>query len=609
MNTSGYLAPGTKLKERYEIVKEVGRGGYSVVYQAIDLISSRPVAIKLLVPPPAIAPVARERLHREVIAVRSITSPYLVPVYDLLEDGPWTFIIMEFIAGGDLFQRVSQKGALSLEQTIRIGLEIGEVLHAAHTKGILHRDVKPQNVLIGEDGWARLTDFGSAKMAGQSTLTQTGAFVGTLDYTAPEVLDGKRADARSDIYSLGMMLYYAVTGNLPERSSAHLPPTPSETGHHPQNYQPGLPEWFDAIIARATTSEPSLRFPTMSRLLEALRQRSVAIASPAQTSANQCLLCRNTDPFGLWICPSCGGFISEESQSFILVDRPESRKEKKMQLEAMRQFLNIRTGRGLNEAAVGLKPLIKVSQSLNRRILERLRSHGIPARSVPTGRFWSLLPRDYWLLVFGTIVAGMAVGYLTRPHLLWLTPIISGILILGGWFFVTRTYLVTGKAKMFFPPQIHNTMIRTMSTLQSSSASSLLADLVAFSQHLYTQASSAELKGSVADLMDSFSDAALQLDHIEDALNRLESQRRKFTDVPENWAESMAQMERSRDYLVQKFLEAISLVGSNQPHAVLGSTGIGEQLSRITSDLHAEMEIQTAVRQQMQELMGPGDLG
>jgi serine/threonine protein kinase len=604
MNSTGYLVPGTTLKERYEIVREIGRGGYSIVYEANDSVSARPVAVKLLVPPPAIAPVARERLHREVIAVRSITSPYLVPVYDLLEDGPWTFIIMEFVPGGDLFQRVSKEGPFPVDQAVRVGIEIGEVLNAAHAKGILHRDVKPQNVLIGDDGWARLTDFGSAKMAGQSTLTHTGAFVGTLDYTAPEVLDGKRADARSDIYSLGMTLYFALTGKLPDRPSAHLPPPPSESGHHPQDQREGIPDWIDAIIAKATREDASARFPTTSRLLEALRQRSIAVASSAEISATRCLLCKNTDPFGLWICVTCGGLSSNQSESFILVDRPDSRKEKKIQLEAMQELLKLHTGSGLKDAATGLRPLLKVSQAMAFRIVDRLRSHGIPSREIPTGRFWSLLPRDFYLMIVTVMIVGMAVGYLTRPHLLWITPVVAGVLLICGSFLVQRPYLSAGKAKIVLPDETHNLVIQTMASIHSLTASSLLADLIAFSQHMYAQSSSAELKASVMGLMDSFSSAAIQLDRIEDALNRMESQRGTFHHVPGSWTDNIAQMERARDYLVQKFLEAIALVGSNQSQAVLGSKGIGEQLQRLTGDLQAEMEIQSKVAEQMKALMG-----
>jgi len=607
MNAPGYLVPGTKLRERYEIVREIGRGGYSVVYEAIDSVTSRPVAVKLLVPPPAVAPVARERLHREVIAVRSITSPYLVPVFDLLEDGPWTFIIMEFIDGGDLFQRVSRDGPLSHDQTVRMGIEIGEVLHAAHAKGILHRDVKPQNVLIGEDGWARLTDFGSAKMAGQSTLTHSGAFVGTLDYTAPEVIAGKRADARSDMYSLGMTLYFGITGKLPDRPSPHLPPPPSETGHHPEDQLSGIPDWINALIAQATKAEPSLRFPTMSRLLEAFRQRSITIASSAQTFATRCLLCRNTDPFGLWICVSCGGLSSVKSESCIIVERPESRKEKKIQLAAMQEFLKIETGSGLKQAAAGLRPLIRVAESLAPRIVELLRSHSLPAISVPAGRFWLLLPRDYYLLVLAVAVVGMAVGYWSRPNLLWTTPMVAGLLLLAGWRVVQRPYLAPGKAKAVLPQEVHEAMIQTMSRLQSTTASSLLADLVAFSQHVYAQSTVVELQGSVISLLESFSNAALHLDRMEDSLNRLESQQEKLRAVPDAWRESIAQMERARDYLVQKFLEAISLMGSSQSHAILGEKGIGEQLDSLNGELQAGLEIQESVSMQMKQLMIAGE--
>ena len=212
-----YLAPGVVLQDRYEIADEIGRGGFSIVYRARDRRVGADIALKLLVPPPAAARLARERLRREVQAVRQLSHPNIVGVYDVVDDGPWSFVVMEYVPGPDLAVRVRQRGPLDPDATARLGREITAALAAAHRLGIVHRDVKPQNILLAPDGRARLTDFGSARLAGQETVTQTGGLVGTVDYAAPEQLAGARGDARVDEYALGVTLYYALTGELPPR--------------------------------------------------------------------------------------------------------------------------------------------------------------------------------------------------------------------------------------------------------------------------------------------------------------------------------------------------------------------------------------------------------
>ncbi|MGH7538459.1 MAG: serine/threonine-protein kinase, partial [Gemmatimonadales bacterium] len=204
-----YLSTGTVLQDRYEIAGEIGRGGYSVVYRARDRRIGSDVAIKLLVPPPAAARLARERLRREVQAVRQLSHPNIVTVYDVADDGPWSFVVMEYVAGPDLAVRIRDRGPLSADAAARLGRDVAAALHAAHRRGILHRDVKPQNILLDPDGRARLTDFGSARLAGMATVTQTGGLVGTLAYAAPEVVAGARGDARADCYGLGLTLYFA----------------------------------------------------------------------------------------------------------------------------------------------------------------------------------------------------------------------------------------------------------------------------------------------------------------------------------------------------------------------------------------------------------------
>ncbi|MFL5576573.1 MAG: serine/threonine-protein kinase, partial [Gemmatimonadaceae bacterium] len=276
-----YLAAGDVVAGRYVVTREIGRGGHSVVYAARDRDLGADVALKLLVPPPAVARLARERLRREVQAVRGLAHEHVAAVHDLVEDGERSVLVMELVDGPDLERRVRERGPLAPDGAAALGREVADALSAAHRRGILHRDVKPSNVLLeprpGGQPSARLTDFGSARLDGQATLTETGALVGTLCYVAPEVLAGARADARAEVYALGMTLHFTLTGRLPDRPSRHLPPPPAPDGFRPsvalsEPAPPGapIPAWLDAIVARATAADPRHRFPTAAAMAAAL---------------------------------------------------------------------------------------------------------------------------------------------------------------------------------------------------------------------------------------------------------------------------------------------------------------------------------------------------
>ncbi len=221
---AGELEAGRQLLDRFEITQELGRGGFSVVYAAHDHAVGADVAIKVLVPPPAAAREAKERMRREVNAIRSLKHPNLVGVHDFLEDGPIAFIVMDLIDGEDLAARLRSRGPLAADAAVALGKEIADALAAAHQAGILHRDIKPANILIDRAGKSYLTDFGSARLETQTTMTRTGGWVGTVAYLAPEVWLGDRPDARADVYALGTTLFEALTGRLPDRPSGHLPP-------------------------------------------------------------------------------------------------------------------------------------------------------------------------------------------------------------------------------------------------------------------------------------------------------------------------------------------------------------------------------------------------
>ncbi len=233
-----YVVPGTLLNERYEIQREIGRGGHSVVYLARDqllqgddgssAVTDGPrgtdVAVKLLVPPPALARVARERMRREAEAVRGLSHANIVTLHDYFEEAGRSFLVMEYVDGMTLFERVRTRGPLTEEEAVAVALDLASALREAHRRGVLHRDIKPRNVLMDRAGQVKLTDFGSARLDGQSTLTMTGGLVGTLAYAAPELMAGERGDARSDLYSLGLTLFFALSDGLPHRASRSLPP-------------------------------------------------------------------------------------------------------------------------------------------------------------------------------------------------------------------------------------------------------------------------------------------------------------------------------------------------------------------------------------------------
>ena len=284
----GGLAKGQLLDGRFEIVRELGRGGYSVVYQARDHAVGNDVAVKVLVPPPISAHEARERMRREVQAIRGLRHPNLVGVHDFYDDGVLSFVVMDLIDGSDLATRIGAQGPLDSRKVGAMAGTLAGALAVAHRAGILHRDIKPANVLIDTKGQPWLTDFGSARLDSQATVTATGGLVGTVAYLAPEVWLGHRADARADIYALGLTLFQALTGELPDRPSGHLPPTPDPEGFHPARHRPDLPPWLDQLVATATTANPRHRFATAEQMAAAANAATfVEIRSPDPLAAGK----------------------------------------------------------------------------------------------------------------------------------------------------------------------------------------------------------------------------------------------------------------------------------------------------------------------------------
>jgi predicted Ser/Thr protein kinase len=257
------LAPGSRFG-RYRIDGIAGQGGMGVVYRATELGLDRSVALKVITPAFAHDEEFRERFKRESKLAASIEHPNVIPVYEAGEHGGVLFLAMRYVDGTDLGSLLRREGRLEPIRAARLVAQMGAALDAAHAAGLVHRDVKPANALIAFDDHVYLSDFGLTKrVASGSALTKTGHLVGTVDYVAPEQVEGSAVDARTDVYSLGCVLFHLVTGRLPyEKPSemaklfAHLheaPPVPSE-------YVPGLPSGLDAVVARSMAKDPSERW-------------------------------------------------------------------------------------------------------------------------------------------------------------------------------------------------------------------------------------------------------------------------------------------------------------------------------------------------------------
>jgi hypothetical protein len=278
----------------YRIERRLGRGGMGILYLAVEPGLDRRVALKLIAPEAAADEVFARRFAEESRIAASIEHPNVVPIYAAGEERGVPFIAMRYVAGSDLSRRLAREGRLEPARAVALIAQIGNGLDAIHAAGLVHRDVKPANVLLsGEEGaeHAYITDFGVARnVATQSGLTQTGRFVGTLDYVAPEQISGGEVDARVDVYALGCLLFKLLTGAVPypregeaARLYAHLndpPPAPSL-------YVPEVSMALDDVVIRAMSKQPGDRHPSAGDLGRAAvaALSGSAVAAPERTVA------------------------------------------------------------------------------------------------------------------------------------------------------------------------------------------------------------------------------------------------------------------------------------------------------------------------------------
>lgn len=257
------IAKGQKISDRYQIIKSIGEGGMANVYLAYDTILERNVAVKVLRGDLANDEKFVRRFQREALQASSLSHPNIVEVYDVGEDNGEYYIVMEYVEGKHLKGLLKKRGKLTIPEVVDIMIQVTSGLTVAHDSYIIHRDIKPQNIMILDNGLVKLTDFGIALAMNSTQLTQTNSVMGSVHYLPPEGASGKGATLQSDIYSLGILMYELLTGKLPFRGETAVEialkqlkePMPSI-----RKEIPDIPQSIENIILRATAKNPKNRY-------------------------------------------------------------------------------------------------------------------------------------------------------------------------------------------------------------------------------------------------------------------------------------------------------------------------------------------------------------
>ena len=268
------IAKGQLINDRYEIEKLVGEGGMANVYLARDTILDRKVAVKVLRGDLAGDEKFVRRFQREALSASSLSHPNIVEIYDVGEDEGNFYIVMEYIEGKTLKQLIKKRGVLSLQEAIDIMLQLLDALASAHDSYIIHRDIKPQNIMIKESGLVKITDFGIAMALNSAQLTQTNSVMGSVHYLPPEQASGKGSTIRSDIYSLGILMFEMLTGKVPFKGDSaveialkHM----KEPLPNPKELNPVIPVSVENIILKATAKNPKNRYKDVREMKDDIK--------------------------------------------------------------------------------------------------------------------------------------------------------------------------------------------------------------------------------------------------------------------------------------------------------------------------------------------------
>lgn len=265
---------GKVLGNRYELIEKIGEGGMSIVYKAKCQILNRYVSVKILKKEYSSDAEFLKKFRREAMAVASLSDNNIVNIYDVGSEGDINYIVMEFVKGKTLKQVIKEQGKLSTDEALKIGIQIGKALEHAHKNNIIHRDIKPHNILVTSDGVVKVTDFGIAKSSDSATITNSSKVMGSAHYFSPEQAKGNVVDCRTDIYSLGIVLYELVTGRVPFDAESpvsvalkHI----QEPVVPPKEINENIPDSLNKLILKAIEKEPIRRYQNVSDMVNDMK--------------------------------------------------------------------------------------------------------------------------------------------------------------------------------------------------------------------------------------------------------------------------------------------------------------------------------------------------
>jgi serine/threonine-protein kinase len=292
------VSPGMTLGGRYRLDERIASGGMGDVWRGTDEVLGRTVAIKIMLPALLQEPGFAERFRAEACTMATINHPGVVDVYDYDSEQGTAFLVMEYVEGDPLSRTLGRVRRLTPARTMALIAQAADALHAAHENGIVHRDVKPGNLLVRPNGTLVLTDFGIARSAGAAQLTQAGSVLGTASYLSPEQATGRTATPLSDVYALGVVAYQCLAGRRPFEGDSPVEIAMRQVRDAPPPLPGDIPPAVRQVVERALAKDPAARYPTAAAMAQAARRAAASVNAPVPTSGG---------PAGAPVSPAFGG--------------------------------------------------------------------------------------------------------------------------------------------------------------------------------------------------------------------------------------------------------------------------------------------------------------